>query len=469
MKRALHWFRRDLRLHDNTALRQAVDAAEEVIPVYIISEWKGEHRWTGPSRQEFLCQSLAELAMRLEQAGGKLIFRQGNAVRELALLVKETNAEAVYFNRDPDPFGREVEEELARVGEAQGFAVKACKDACLHERDEVLTGSAEPYRVFTPYSRAWAKVPKDKPVARVSKLRTPGGIRCEPMPTLATWRLTPGAQVIAGGEEAARKRMAAFVSSGLASYGAVRDRLDFAGTSRLSQDLRYGLISIRELYERCREKMETQPAAQRDNASKYVGELIWREFYQQILWHYPEVLEDSFNPKFRGMRWKSDPAGFERWCAGQTGFPVVDAAMRQLAQTGFMHNRARMITAMFLTKDLHIDWREGEAYFMRQLTDGEIASNNGGWQWSAGTGADAAPYFRIQNPWTQSARFDPDAAYIKHWVPELRDLPAEKLHVAPASGLRIARNYPAPMVDHATERERTLEMFAKYQGATAPR
>lgn len=469
MKRALHWFRRDLRLHDNMALSKAVDAAEEVIPVYVISEWKGEHRWTGPNRQEFLCQSLAELTNRIEQAGGRLIFRQGNAVRELALLVKETKADAVYFNRDPDPFGREVEEELAGVGETQGFAVVACKDACLHERDEVLTGSAEPYRVFTPYSRAWAKLPKEKTAARVTKIRTPEGIRSEPRPVLETWRITNGAAIIPGGEEAARKRMAAFIASGLALYGRVRDQLDFAGTSRLSQDLRYGLISIRELFERCKERMETLPAAQRDNAAKYVGELIWREFYQQILWHFPEVLEDSFNPKFRGMRWKNDPAAFDRWCAGQTGFPVVDAAMRQLAQTGFMHNRARMITAMFLTKDLHIDWREGEAYFMRQLTDGEIASNNGGWQWSAGTGADAAPYFRIQNPWTQSARFDPDAAYIRQWVPELRDLPAAKLHVAPASGLPIARNYPAPMVDHATERERTLEMFAKYQGATAKR
>lgn len=469
MKRALHWFRRDLRLHDNTALRQAVDAAGEVIPVYVISEWKGEHRWTGPNRQEFLCRSLLELEERIEQAGGRLIFRQGNAVRELALLAKETKAEAVYFNRDPDPFGREVEEELARVGETQGFAVVACKDACLHERDEVLTGSAEPYRVFTPYSRAWAKLPKDKPLAKVTRLRTPGGIRSESRPTLDTWRIKIDAEILPAGEEAARQRMSAFINSGLASYGAVRDRLDMAGTSRLSQDLRYGLISIRELFERCREKMETLPAAQRDNASKYVGELIWREFYQQILWHFPEVLEDSFNPKFRGMRWTNDPGAFERWCNGETGFPVVDAAMRQLAQTGFMHNRARMITAMFLTKDLHIDWREGESYFMRQLTDGEIASNNGGWQWSAGTGADAAPYFRIQNPWTQSARFDPDAVYIKQWVPELRDLPAEKLHVAPASGLRIARNYPAPMVDHATERERTLEMFARYQGATATR
>lgn len=469
MKRALHWFRRDLRLHDNTALHEAVGAAEEVIPVYVVSEWKGEHRWTGANRQEFLCQSLTELAARIEQAGGRLIFRQGNAVRELALLVKETKAEAVYFNRDPDPFGCEVEEELARVGEAQGFEVNARKDACLHERDDVLTGSGEPYRVFTPYSRAWAKLAKDKPVAKVTRIRTPRDVRSEPLPTLATWRIKKDAEVLPAGEEAARKRMTAFINAGLASYGAVRDRLDLPGTSRLSQDLRYGLISIRELFERCREKMETFPAPQRDNASKYIGELIWREFYQQILWHFPEVLEDAFNPKFRGMRWKNDPPAFERWCAGETGFPVVDAAMRQLTQTGFMHNRARMITAMFLTKDLHIDWREGEAYFMRKLTDGDIASNNGGWQWSAGTGADAAPYFRIQNPWTQSARFDPDAAYIKQWVPELRDIPAEKLHAAPAAGLSVARNYPAPMVDHATERERTLEMFAKYQGATAPR
>ncbi len=203
------------------------------------------------------------------------------------------------------------------------------------------------------------------------------------------------------------------------------------------------------------------PATARSNAQKYLGELIWREFYMAVLWHFPNVLEAEFNPKHRGMSWPGKKEHFERWCEGQTGFPIVDAAMRQLNETGFMHNRARMIVAMFLTKDLHLDWRLGESYFMQQLTDGEIASNNGGWQWSAGTGADAAPYFRIQNPWSQTGRFDADGEYIKRWVPELRDVAPEKFQEAPKSG-SIARGYPFPIVDHSEAREKTLQLFKSH-------
>ena len=197
----------------------------------------------------------------------------------------------------------------------------------------------------------------------------------------------------------------------------------------------------------------------RRNLQVYVSELIWREFYFQVLWHWPEVLEHEFQPKFRNLAWSEPGTAFEAWCAGQTGFPIVDAGMRELLATGFMHNRVRMITAMFLVKDLHVSWKHGERWFMQRLVDGEIASNNGGWQWSAGTGTDAAPYFRIQNPWSQTLRFDPEGLYIKQWIPELRDVPGKKLAQPPTPGLRFVKSYPLPLVDHAVERDKTLALY----------
>jgi deoxyribodipyrimidine photo-lyase len=266
----------------------------------------------------------------------------------------------------------------------------------------------------------------------------------------------------AASEAAALQRLERFVESALVEYAAQRDTPGVAGTSRISQDLRFGLISIRSVYARVAALLEELGPERGRGVQTYINELCWREFYFQVLWHAPVVLEHEYGEAYRGLPWKSDPAAFERWCHGLTGFPIVDAGMRELLATGFMHNRVRMITAMFLTKDLHQDWRAGEQWFMQRLLDGEIASNNGGWQWSAGTGTDAAPYFRIQNPWTQSERFDPEALYIKRWVPELRDVPASRLHRPPASGLRLHRSYPLPMVDHGTERLISLQIYKEH-------
>lgn len=461
MKTAIHWFRRDLRITDNTALRACAAKAEEVIPVYVASDWKKEHRWTGPHRQEFLCGSLESLRANLKEIGAKLIIRRGAAVDELLKLAKETGAEAIYFNRDPDPFGRKTEELLRGEAGKQGVEIVDFKDVCIHERDEVLNGSGDPFRVFTSYSKAWEKVPRPEVAGKLRSLKTPSSIKSLEIPDLAAWGLKKSGEIIEPGEKAARGRMKKFLESGLARYGDLRDLPGQDGTSRLSQDLRYGLISVREVFEKCSQKVTELPATGRSNAQKYLGELIWREFYMAVLWHFPNVLEEEFNPKHRGMPWPGKKEHFTLWCEGQTGFPIVDAAMRQLNETGFMHNRARMIAAMFLTKDLHLDWRLGESYFMQQLTDGEIASNNGGWQWSAGTGADAAPYFRIQNPWSQTARYDAHGEYIKRWVPELRDLAPEKFHDAPEGG-SIAKGYPPPIVDHAEAREKTLQLFKSH-------
>lgn len=465
MSTALHWFRRDLRLTDNTALNAAVAAHDHVVPIYVVSTWTKEHRWTGAPRQEFLCGCLESLSANLEAKGGRLIVRSGNADKVLPTLAREIGADAIYFNRDPDPFGREMERRLTTTAEKLGLTVHAHKDIAIHERNEVMTGGGTPFRVFTPYSKAWLKLEKPQPHRSIASISTPPQIASAPLPTLATWGLAADAKIIEPGEAAARKRLSRFLDGRILDYAAHRDLPDDEATSRLSQDLRYGTLSIREIYAKCGAAAEKGTVAQRRSVQVFINELIWREFYMQVLWHWPEVLDDEFQEDYRDLKWARNGNAFDRWRAGQTGFPIVDAGMRQLAATGFIHNRVRMIVAMFLTKDLHLDWREGERWFMHRLVDGEIASNNGGWQWSASTGTDAAPYFRIQNPWAQTARFDPEGAYIKRWVPELQDVPAKKLCESPAPGLTLARGYPLPMVDHSREREVALEMYRRPEPA----
>ena len=471
MKTVIHWFRRDLRLTDNTALNAAVAAAENVVPVYVLSTWQGQHHWTSPTRQEFLCACLQALSGNLAVIGSRLIIRSGPAEEALARLVAESGAEAIFYNRDPDPFGRAVEARLDALAERLGITVSAHQDVALHERDELLSGSGAPYRMYAPYFKAWSKLPKAVVGPVPNRLSTPKAIKSDPLPDLSHWKLaTEGTRWIEAGERAARRRLSSFISAKGAGrrYAAGRTELTGETTSRFSQDLRWGLLSIREVYHRCRTLAQEVDADTRAHLDKFIGELAWRDFSFQILYHFPDILDHEFNPAMRGLPWRRASEHrdlFFRWCEGTTGFPIVDAGMRQLAALGFMHNRLRMITAMFLTKDLRIHWRDGEAFFMRKLVDGEIASNNGGWQWSAGTGADAAPYFRIQNPWTQSERFDPQGEYTCAWVPELRDVPPGRLHVPPAPGMRLAKDYPPPMLDHATERDNALRMFKDHRAA----
>ena len=459
MKTAIHWFRRDLRITDNTALAAAAKAAEQVVPVYVASGWKNDHRWTGAPRQTFLCGALAALDGNLRAIGGRLVVREGDAVEALVRLAREVGAGAVFTNRDPDPFGRAVEEKLSVALAAEGRELRAFKDAAIHERDEVLTGEGGPFRVFTPYSKAWGKLAKPPAGPRLKSISVPNGVAGAPLPAPARWGLAEFAGGVESGEKAARARLKKFLAGPVFRYGATRDLMAADGTSRLSQDLRHGLVSPREVFYGARAAADGADADGRNSVWKFVSELVWREFYFQILWHFPEVLEHEFSLKYRGMAWDHDEAKYAAWREGRTGFPIVDAAMRQLNSTGYMHNRSRMIAAMFLTKDLHLDWRLGEQYFMQRLIDGEIASNNGGWQWSAGTGADAAPYFRIQNPWSQTARYDADGEYIKRWVPELAGVPAKKFLEPPEDGNRLAPGYPLPMVDHSAERDETLRRF----------
>jgi deoxyribodipyrimidine photo-lyase len=457
MGRVIHWFRRDLRITDNTALWHAARDGDEVIPVYILSTWKGHHRWTGPNRQAFLCGCLESLSKNLEAVGGRLILRTGDPAEELAKLVQETRAEAIFFNRDVDPYSVEVQGQLEKVCQELKIKLSGYKDITMFEPDEILTGEGRPFRVFTPYAKAWHSREKPPLLPRIRALGTPKTVSSLPLPTLDFWALSPQAVIVEAGEKAALKRLANFLKSAITNYREKRNLPGHQSTSRLSQDLRFGTLSPRQVYFSCLEAGEKVSATVRQSIQKYLNEIVWREFYMQILAHFPSVLDRDFSDQFSALRWDDNPSAFERWCDGRTGFPIVDAGMRELNATGFMHNRVRMITAMFLTKDLHIHWMKGEQYFMQKLVDGDIAANNGGWQWCAGTGADAAPYFRIQNPWIQTKSYDPSGEYIKRWVPELRDIEAELFTEPPTDPL--VENYPLPMVDHAKERLETLERF----------
>ncbi|MFC7336955.1 cryptochrome/photolyase family protein [Haloferula chungangensis] len=459
---AIHWFRRDLRILDNPGLYHAAKSAERVIPSYLLSNWTGQHHWTGPNRQKFLCEALASLDKNLQTVGGRLILRSGDAVEALLELVDESGARAIFYNEDPDPYGKSTEERLKAACESRGLACHGYHDVTLHAPHEVLTQSGDPYRVFTPYSKNWLGLEKPEPFPKPRSLGTPDDIPSDGLPTLAHWKLPEaGEEILEAGEKAAHNRLGRALEERLAHYKDHRDIPSISGTTRISQDLRFGLISPRTVYAKAAELLEKP--SESEGVQTFIKELAWREFYMAILHHYPEVLEKEFNRDWRGLPWDEPGETFAAWKEGRTGFPIIDAGIRELRATGFMHNRVRMIVAMFLTKDLHIDWRLGEQFFMQQLTDGEIASNNGGWQWSAGTGADAAPYFRIQNPWSQTKRYDPKGEYIKRWVPELKDVPAKQLMEPPADGKPIASDYPLPCVDHKAERERTLSIFKKHK------
>ncbi|RYD48092.1 MAG: deoxyribodipyrimidine photo-lyase [Verrucomicrobiaceae bacterium] len=460
----IHWFRRDLRIADNTALSAAAKPGLPVVPVYIASEWRGSHHWTGPNRQHFLCGSLECLAKDLETIHGRLIIRQGKAVTELRKLIKESHATALHFNADPDPFGRSVEKEVAKMCAELGVECHAHADISLHGPDEVLTKTGGPYRVFTPYSKNWLSLDKPSPLAKPSNLRTPTRLKTGRVPTVSLWGLEkPTADIPEPGEQAARKRLKAAVGKIIGSYSSRRDFPAEDGTSRISQDLRHGLLSMRTVYAEVMKARASASPKEKASIDIFIKELAWREFYLAILHHFPNVLHEEFNEDWRGLPWDEPGETFEAWKEGRTGFPIVDAGMRELLATGFMHNRVRMIVAMFLTKDLHLDWKLGESWFMQNLVEGEIASNNGGWQWSAGTGADAAPYFRIQNPWSQTTRYDPDGIYIKRWIPELADVAPSLFHKPPKDGKPLAKGYPLPCVDHGDERARTLTIFKRFR------
>jgi deoxyribodipyrimidine photo-lyase len=463
---SLLWFRRDLRLRDHPALAAALDRGGLVVPVYVLDPRLLGGPRSSANRTWFLLESLRELAAGLAARGAPLVVRTGRPEDVIPAVAAEAGATAVVASRDVSPFARARDRAVREALVAAGRQLHLERGLLVVEPEEVHTDDERPVTVFTPFSRRWAAVPRRTPVP------APHAIPSLPAGTLASEDLPPSPAPTADvallpqpGEAAARERLARWVASAaLPAYADGRNRLDAEGTSRLSADLKVGTLSA----------LEVLLAAEGpgDGRRVFVSELAWREFYAHVLWHFPHVVRGAYRPAYDAVPWADDPAGLAAWREGRTGYPVVDAAMRQLAGSGWMHNRARMIAASFLAKDLLVDWRHGEAHFMAHLVDGDVASNNGGWQWTAGTGTDAAPYFRIFNPVSQGRRFDPGGAYVRRWVPELARVPDAFVHepwtmppdVQAAAGCVVGRDYPAPIVDHAFARDRALAAYAMAKG-----
>ncbi len=468
----IHWFRRDLRLHDNTAFAAAArDAGGAVVPVFILDDAILHGRWASPNRTAFLLACLAALAAELHAQGSRLIVRRGDPQTILPQLAHELGASGVYWNRDYTPYAIRRDAALKTTLRAAGLTAQSFKDVVIFEMDEVLSKEGRAYTVYTPYARTWRRLLEERgtavqaapTLAYSAEQQATLETQTTAIPTLTDLGMTSPITLPAAGEAAAQAQLQHFINerNGIADYAERRNLMGEAGTSRLSPHLRLGTLSVRQCIAAAQ---NTAAGAGRDT---WIGELIWRDFYVQVLYHHPHVLSGAFKPIYNNLAWENDAALFAAWKAGQTGYPVVDAAMRQLAQEGWMHNRARMIVASFLTKDLLIDWRWGETHFMQHLLDGDPAANNGGWQWAAGTGTDAQPYFRIFNPASQGEKFDPEGAYVRRYVPELANVPNKFIHtphtMAPADQIRadiqVGRDYPTPIVNHKTRREQALALY----------
>lgn len=471
MNRALVWLRRDLRMDDNAALHHALTSADQVYLAFCFDREILDHLEDRADRRvAFIHQSVTELDQALRKRGSRLIVRHGHAREEIPRLAAELGVEVVHASHDYEPRCRERDAEVARRLASQGRRLRTCKDHVIFEEREILNRAGRPFLVYTPYRNAWREALNEdhyrphpcsrhlrKPAAPPAKVRSNRW-------TLKDLGFEKTDLQWPGGAKAARGLLDDFLKR-IDAYPDRRDLPGVEGTSRLSVHLRFGTIGIREVVA---EAVEHGSAG----AGKWLDELIWREFYNMILHHFPHTEDRAFQEKFDGLPWRRDETLFRAWCEGRTGYPIVDAGMRQLNTTGYMHNRLRMITASFLTKDLFIDWKWGERYFARRLLDFDLSQNLGGWQWSASIGTDAQPYFRIFNPTAQSKRFDPDGAYIRRYVPELARYPDRFIHEPGKAargqqrewGCLIGRDYPAPVVDHARARVETLATFKRASG-----
>ncbi len=461
-EKALVWFRRDLRDQDHAALSAALAAAEQVYCVFVFDT---DILDALPSRHDrrvhFIRESLVELDAALQARGGGLIVRHGRAIDEIPSLARELGISAVFANRDYEPAAKKRDTEVEIRLATGGIAFHRLKDQAIFDGDEVLTQAGKPFSVFTPYKNAWLKRLTEVDYAACPGAGHLAGRPLAGVPALADIGFA-GTNLpelgIRPGMSGARALWNEFRAERIRRYGTLRDYPAVRGVSYLSVHLRFGTIPVRELVR----------GALEDGADAWLGELIWRDFYFMILDHFPRVVGHAFKPEYDAIQWEGWPEGFAAWCAGRTGYPLVDAAMRQLNYSGWMHNRLRMVVASFLAKDLGIDWRLGEKYFADQLNDFDLSANNGGWQWAASSGCDAQPYFRIFNPVTQSEKFDPEGKFIRRYVPELNRVSNKHIH-APwlmghneqeAINTMIGRDYPRPVVDHARAREQTLARYA---------
>lgn len=470
--RVLFWFRKDLRLDDNTGLHEAAgDAAGDVVPFYASDPAILDDPETARARIGFALDSLADLAGAIEKAGSRLILDHGRPEVVVPEAARRVRADAVYWNNLDEPATRASDRAVERALAAAGVVAKRFDDRLLVPPGTVTNAEGRPYVVFTAFRAACERLPLPRPLPAVTRLAN-HRVAGRTLASRETLGLPPGPSAWPGGARAARRRLERFVAERLERYAVDRERPAIDGGSRLSADLEFGTISARTAAAAVAAARTGIGRAAADPAVKFIEELRWRDFFAHILFHFPAVERGAFRAGYRDLAWQGDSRHFEAWSQGRTGYPMVDAGMRQLQAESFIHNRARMIVASFLTKDLLLDWRLGERHFMRHLIDGDLASNNGGWQWAASTGTDAQPFFRIFNPVLQGERFDPEGDYVRRWVAELARVPGRWIHrpweapplVLAEAGVALGRDYPFPVVDHGERRERAIAMYRTARG-----
>ena len=468
------WLRNDLRVRDNPALGAAASRGGPVIAVYILDEHTQGLRPLGGASRWWLHGSLEKLSADLDDLNIPLVLRRGQAGRELEDLVQVSGAGALFWNRRYDAPGIACDTAIKSAVKARGLDVQSCNGTLLTDPWTVQTGQGGPYKVFTPFWRAL------QAKADIFGLPAAAPQKCPPVSArpesddIKGWTLRPTSPDWAGGlrdswqpgEAGARTALDRFLDVSVDGYGDNRDRPDMAGTSLLSPHLRFGEISPRTVWHAVQHRIASVPEHEGD-AMKFLSEIAWREFAYHLLFHFPTLPDENFNANFDAFPWREPNEDLTAWQKGLTGYPIVDAGMRELWHTGYMHNRVRMIVASFLTKHLRIHWRHGEYWFWDTLVDADTASNASNWQWVAGSGADAAPYFRIFNPILQGEKFDPEGAYVRRWVPELADMPAKHIHkpwqassdVLDQAGITLGETYPRPIVDHAKARQAALDAY----------
>ena len=475
---ALVWYRDDLRLSDHVALHAAAKSHASVAFVYVLDDRAPGIRPLGGAARWWLAQSLRALQASLRQRGASLVLRKGSAPAVIAALAREIGAEAVYWNEIAQAAHRAVEDQVAAALNEIGIATHRFPGDLLASPNQIRNKENRGLRVFTPFWRrvqALGDPPKPLPAPKTLK-----GVADLAGDRLEDWKLEPTRPDWAGGlrdnwqpgEASAQAALKAFLGGGIAGYSGDRDRPDRDGTSRLSPHLRFGEISPRQIWHAARFAAAEHPRLSAD-IEKFLSELGWREFCRHLLFDVPDLATRNLQPHFDSFPWKQDAKALRAWQRGLTGYPIVDAGMRELWHTGVMHNRVRMVVASFLVKHLLIDWREGERWFWDTLVDADAGSNPANWQWVAGSGADAAPYFRVFNPILQGEKFDPDGVYVRRWVPELAPLPDKLIHqpwtATPlelaSAGIELGKTYPQPIVDHKAGRERALAAYATIRGS----
>ncbi len=467
----LFWHRRDLRLGDSVGLAAARDRTPCVAGVFCFDPGILDRDDVAPARVAYMLGCLQALQAAYKEAGGTFFCMQGAPETYILALAEALEVTAVYWHHDVEPYARQRDERVRAALKTKGIANEQFWDQLLHAPGTVETQNGDPYRVYSPFWRNWSGQPKPVPVASIEALEAPSEDRqaaaardagaALSLPSMQSLGFSWEADLLlAPGEAAARERLATFCDSAVATYDDRRNYPAVAGTSLLSAALKFGAIGIRTVWQVTEGAKESADKAARENITAWEQELAWREFYQHALYFFPELAVGPYRQEFQDFPWEDNSDHLQAWQTGQTGYPIVDAAMRQLNATGWMHNRCRMIVASFLTKDLILDWRQGEKYFMQVLFDGDLAANNGGWQWSASSGMDPKP-LRIFNPASQAQKYDPDAGYIREWVPELESLPtAQLLSGEIADRDRQQCGYPAPIVDH---KARQAEFKQRYK------